>query len=73
MSEWVGIAVATVLTLVGLYFANSLWLRTPAEIEKGVAEKRFASYAKLWAHTKIASPMRGSPLTEKNAPISTRL
>ncbi len=64
VSEWVGIAVTTILTLVGLYFANSLRLRTRAEIEKGVAEKRFAAYAKLWAHTKVASPMRGSPLTE---------
>jgi hypothetical protein len=64
VSEWVGIAVTAVLTLVGLYFANSLRLRTRAEIEKGVAEKRFEAYAKLWAHTKVASPMRGSPLTE---------
>jgi hypothetical protein len=64
VSDWVGIAVTAVLTLVGLYFANSLRLRTRAEIEKGVADKRFAAYAKLWAYTKVASPMRGSPLTE---------
>ena len=38
-----GIAVTTVLTLVGLYFANSLRLRTSAEVERGVAEKRFAA------------------------------
>jgi hypothetical protein len=64
MAEWAGIAVTAILTIVGLYFANSLRLRTRAEVEKGVAEKRFTAYAALWAHTKIASPMRASPLTE---------
>jgi hypothetical protein len=63
MAEWVGIAITAVLTIVGLYFANSLRLRTRAEVEKGVAEKRFTAYAALWAHTKVASPMRASPLT----------
>lgn len=64
MAEWTGIAVTAVLTIVGLYFASSLRLKTRAEVEKGVAEKRFDAYAALWAHTKIASPMRGSPLNE---------
>jgi hypothetical protein len=62
-AEWIGIAVTAVLGLAGLYFANSLRLRTRAEVEAGVAEKRFAAYAALWAHTKMASPMRGAPLT----------
>ena len=64
MAEWAGIAVTAVLTIVGLFFANSLRLRTRAEVEKGVAEKRFTAYSALWAYTKIASPMRGSPLRE---------
>ena len=64
MAEWAGIAVTAVVTIVGLYLANSLRLRTRAEVEKGVAEKRFPAYAALWTHTKVASPMRGSPLTK---------
>lgn len=63
MAQWVGLAITAVLTLVGLYFANSLRLKTRAEIEAAVAEKRFAAYARLWAATKVASPMRGAPLT----------
>jgi hypothetical protein len=64
MAEWVTIAVTAALTIVGLIFANSLRLKTRAEVEKGVAEKRFAAYAALWELTEVASPMRGSPLTE---------
>jgi hypothetical protein len=63
MSAWMGIAVTAVLTLVGLYFGNSLRLKTRTEVEANVAEKRFAAYAGLWAETKIASPMRAAPLT----------
>jgi len=63
VSEGIGIAVTTVLTLAGLYFGNSLRLKTRAEVNANVAEKRFAAYAALWAQTKIASPMRGTPLT----------
>jgi len=64
MAEWAGIAITAVLTIVGLYFANSLRLRTRADVERGVAEKRSTAYAALWAHTKVASPTRASPLTE---------
>src|SRR4051812_47511837 len=63
MDAWVGIVVTAALTVVGLYYANSLRRRTNAEVEKGVAEKRFSSYAALWAPLKLASPMRDSPLT----------
>ena len=40
MAEWIGIAVTAVLTLAGLYFGNSLRLKTRAEVEANVAEKR---------------------------------
>jgi len=63
MTEWIGIAVTAVLTLAGLYFGNSLRLKTRTEVEANVAEKRFAAYAALWAQTKTASPMRRVPLT----------
>jgi hypothetical protein len=32
-------------------------------VEAKAAEKRFAAYAALWEKTKVASPMRGTPLT----------
>ena len=35
MAEWAGIAITAVLTIVGLYFANSLRLRTRADVERG--------------------------------------
>ncbi len=63
MTEWIGIAVTAVLTLAGLYFGNSLRIKTRTDVEANVAEKRFAAYAALWAQTKTASPMRGVPLT----------
>jgi hypothetical protein len=63
MADWVGIVVTAVLTLAALYFGSSLRLKTRAEVEANVAEKRFAAYAALWAKTKDASPMRGAPLT----------
>jgi hypothetical protein len=63
MSEWVGIGITALLTLAALYFGNSLRLKTRAEVEANVAEKRFGAYADLWARTKTASPMRGTPLT----------
>jgi hypothetical protein len=63
MTESIGIVVTAVLTLAGLYFGNSLRLKTRTEVEASVAEKRFAAYAALWAQTKIASPMRLVPLT----------
>lgn len=49
----------------GLYLGNSVRRRTHAEIESQVAEKRFGSYAVLWASTELASPTREEPLTSK--------
>jgi len=70
MPEWVGIvitvggiAITAVLSLAALYYGNNLRRRTRAEIEARVAEKRLPAYAALWEKTKIASPMRGSPLS----------
>jgi hypothetical protein len=63
MADWVGLAVTAILGLAGLYFANSLRHKTRAEVEANVAEKRFDAYARLWVETKVASPMRGTPLT----------
>jgi hypothetical protein len=63
MADWVGVVVTAVLTLAALYFGSSLRLKTRAEVEANVAEKRFAAYAALWAKTKDASPTRGAPPT----------
>ena len=70
MPEWVGIvisaggiAITAVLSLAALYYGNNLRRRTRAEIDARVAEKRLPAYAALWEKTKIASPMRGSPLS----------
>jgi hypothetical protein len=70
MPEWVGIvitaggiAITAVLSLAALYYGNNLRRRTRAEMEARVAEKRLPAYAALWEKTKIASPMRGSPLS----------
>ena len=63
MADWVGLAVTAILGLAGLYFANSLRHKTRAEVEANVAAKRFDAYARLWVETKVASPMRGAPLT----------
>lgn len=64
MTEWLDIAVTAVLGVAALYYGQSLRRRTRAEVEAQVAEKRFAAYAALWAKTKPASPMRGTPMTE---------
>ena len=63
-TDQVALAVTTVVTLVGLYFANSLRLRTRAEVESDVASKRFDAYAALWSTMASASPMRDAPLTK---------
>jgi hypothetical protein len=69
MAEWVGIAITAmgivitaVLTGAAIYYGNNLRRRTRAEVEARVAEKRLPAYAALWEKTKIASPMRDSPL-----------
>jgi hypothetical protein len=54
MAEWFDVAVTLVLGVVGLYLANSI----RGQIQARVAEKRFDSYAKLWAEFKVASPLR---------------
>jgi hypothetical protein len=64
MAGWVSIVVTAVLGVAALYFGNSLRRKARAEVEASAAEKRFTAYAALWAKTKIASPMRGTPLTE---------
>jgi hypothetical protein len=58
-----GIAITAVLFAAALYFGNNLRRRTRAEVEANVAEKRLPAYAALWERTKIASPMRDTPLT----------
>ena len=63
-TDQVALAVTTAVTLVGLYFANSLRLRTRAEVESDVASKRFDAYAALWSTMASASPMRDAPLTK---------
>jgi hypothetical protein len=63
-TDQVALVVTTVVTLVGLYFANSLRLRTRAEVESDVASKRFDAYAALRATIASASPMRDAPLTK---------
>ena len=58
MTDWPSVGVTAVLTLVGLYLANSVRRKTQAEIAAAVTEKRFDAYAALWEVTKTASPMR---------------
>jgi hypothetical protein len=69
MAEWVGIAITAVgiaitavLSLAALYYGNNLRRRTRAEVEAKIAEKRLPAYAALWEKTKVASPMRSTPL-----------
>jgi hypothetical protein len=69
MDEWVGIAITAMgivitalLTGATIYYGSNLRRRTRAEVEARVAEKRFPAYAALWETTKVASPMRHSPL-----------
>jgi len=69
MAEWVGIAITAMgivitalLTGATIYYGSNLRRRTRAEVEARVAEKRLPAYAALWEKTKVASPMRHSPL-----------
>jgi hypothetical protein len=62
MAEWAGIAITAVVSVAAIYYGNNLRRRTRAEVEAKVAEKRLPAYAALWETTKIASPMRGTPL-----------
>jgi len=66
LAEWLGIVVTAVLGVAALYYGQSLRRRMRAEVEAKVAEKRFAAYAALWAKTKTASPMRDTPLSQKD-------
>jgi hypothetical protein len=56
-SDWAGIATTGVLGAAGLYFANSVQRRTRADLDRAVAEKRFAAYGAMWAKLEVASPM----------------
>lgn len=64
MTDWPSVAAAAAVGAAGLYLGNSIHRRIRAEIDSHVAEKRFGSYAALWAKTKLASPMRTEPLSE---------
>jgi hypothetical protein len=55
-SEWAGIASTSLVGLAGAFFANSIRRRTRAEVEREVAQKRFAAYGALWALMSVASP-----------------
>jgi hypothetical protein len=59
-SDWVGVATTGVLGAAGLYFANSVRRRTRADLDRAVAEKRFAAYGAMWTKLEKASPM-GAP------------
>jgi hypothetical protein len=58
VSDWLGVGVTAALGLAGLYLAHSLERRTQTDLRAKVADKRFASYAALWATMGVASPMR---------------
>jgi hypothetical protein len=54
MSAWASI----LITIAGLYLAQSVRRRTRAEIEAQVAERRLAAYGALWQETKVVMTMR---------------
>jgi hypothetical protein len=68
MSDWLvpllAVAIPAVVSVVALYYRESLPRRVGSEIDLKVAEKRFDAYAALWALTQAASPMVAEPLTE---------
>jgi hypothetical protein len=57
LSDWADVGATLVLGLAGLYIAHSY----QRQIRLTLAEKRFASYARLWALTEMASPIRERP------------
>jgi hypothetical protein len=68
MSAWVvpllAVVIPAVVSVVALYYRESLPRRVGSEIDLRVAEKRFEAYAALWELTQDASPMVDEPLTE---------
>lgn len=63
-SDWASVAVTGGLGLAGLYFANSLKRRARQDLDREVAEKRFAAYGAMWTHMVNASPMNAVELAE---------
>lgn len=70
MSDWLVPLLAVVLpaaiSVVALYYRESLPRRVSGEIDLKVAEKRFDAYAALWDLTKRASPMVAAPLADED-------
>jgi hypothetical protein len=68
MSAWavpfLAVVIPAVVSVVALYYRESLPRRVGGEIDLRVAEKRFDAYAALWEQTQDASPMVDEPLTE---------
>ena len=56
-SDWATVVVTGGLGLAGLYFANSVKRRARQDLDREVAEKRFAAYGAMWTHMMQASPM----------------
>jgi hypothetical protein len=56
-SDWAGIATTGVLGAAGLYFANSVRRRARADLDREVAEKRFAAYGAMWTELARAAAM----------------
>ena len=63
-SDWATVAVTGGLGLAGLYFANSLKRRARQDLDREVAEKRFAACGAMWTHMLQASPMSAVELAE---------
>ena len=63
-SDWATVAVTGGLGLAGLYFANSVKRRARQDLDRDVAEKRFAAYGAMWTHMMQASPMNAIELAE---------
>src|SRR5215216_5589447 len=63
-SDWATVAVTGGLGLAGLYFANSVKRRARQDLDREVAEKRFAAYGAMWTHMMQASPMSAVELAE---------
>ncbi|MGH2933892.1 MAG: hypothetical protein ACRDL2_05175, partial [Gaiellaceae bacterium] len=65
MSTVLAVVVGVLIPGAGLYLGNSVRLRTREEVKSAVASKRLPAYASLWEMTKVASPMRGRPLSSE--------
>ena len=63
-SDWATVVVTGGLGLAGLYFANSVKRRARQDLDREVAEKRFAAYGAMWTHMMRASPMSAVELAQ---------